>query len=267
MRFCILLIMALLSFPLLGTDLHDELALEFYKLSYSDSLIYHNLDKVIKPEVNAHIDSLVENWFKDTGYLDGVNKELSQINTSYYRLEEYLIYCIQIIKKHYTVEDLKEIINVSSNQSGNVTAGSLLQREADNLADANEAFEEYLKKIGEIKPASTFPKNPLNSEVTEESPHHTCYHDVWPPPKPLSEIKPVYPEAARIAKLEATVVLEVEILRDGSVGMINVKRSYPAFDEAAKEAVRKVKFKPAILNNEPVDCMVIIPIEFQLNRK
>lgn len=87
------------------------------------------------------------------------------------------------------------------------------------------------------------------------------------PPKPLSEIKPVYPEAARIAKLEATVVLEVEILRDGSVGMINVKRSYPAFDEAAKEAVRKVKFKPAILNNVPVDCMVIIPIEFQLNRK
>ena len=87
------------------------------------------------------------------------------------------------------------------------------------------------------------------------------------PPKLLGEIKPEYPEAAKVAGLQGRVDLQVEILRDGSVGDIYVMRSYPVFEEAAKEAVRKMRFLPGFLEDEPVDCRVFIPVEFELDRR
>ncbi|HPF08945.1 MAG TPA: energy transducer TonB [Candidatus Cloacimonadota bacterium] len=86
------------------------------------------------------------------------------------------------------------------------------------------------------------------------------------PPLPIGSINPVYPEFARKNGIQGTVVLEVEVLKDGSVRNIHVKRSVSGgLDEAAIEAVRKVRFKPGRSSGQPVDVLLIMPVEFTLH--
>ncbi|MCK9333345.1 MAG: energy transducer TonB, partial [Candidatus Cloacimonetes bacterium] len=86
------------------------------------------------------------------------------------------------------------------------------------------------------------------------------------PPVVIGSISPVYPEFAKRNGVQGTVVLEVEVLKDGSVRNIHVKKSVPGgLDEAAIEAIRKVRFQPGKSSGQPVDVLLIIPVEFKLN--
>lgn len=89
------------------------------------------------------------------------------------------------------------------------------------------------------------------------------------PPVPIGAIKPEYPDFARRARVQGTVVLEVDVYKDGTVGNIKVIRSVQpgpgGLDEAAIAAVRKVKFQPGKSSGNPVDTTVIIPLEFNIN--
>lgn len=70
----------------------------------------------------------------------------------------------------------------------------------------------------------------------------------------LDNPRPVYPAVSRRLKEQGTVVLEVFILADGSVGDLRVKRSsgFPRLDEAALAAVRRWTYVPARRGSEPL---------------
>jgi TonB family protein len=121
------------------------------------------------------------------------------------------------------------------------------------------SFEQAISQIGNI-----YSTTASASTVQDDRPvNFVAYDD---PPVVIGTISPEYPDFARRAKQQGTVVLEVEVLKDGSVRNIEVKRSIPGgLDEAAIAAVRKVKFQPGRSSGQPVDCLVIIPVEFKIN--
>lgn len=122
-----------------------------------------------------------------------------------------------------------------------------------------EILDRVLKEIGNINQTTT---SSLSRD--DETPVHFVPYD--DPPVVIGSISPVYPEFARRNKVQGTVVLEVEVLKDGSVRDIRVRRSVPGgLDEAAIEAVRKVKFQPGKSSGQVVDVLLIIPVEFKLN--
>lgn len=164
MRFSILLIMALLSIPLIGVDLHDELALEYFNLSYSDSLIYNALDNVIKPEVYAYIDSIVENWNKDTVFWETAKGEIRNVYTSSYKITHFKTYCLPIIKKHYSIDDLKEINAALATQVNKAINSNLLRGKTDILAETIDVFKTVLKKGSKENLTLTWPKDPDNPD-------------------------------------------------------------------------------------------------------
>ena len=82
-----------------------------------------------------------------------------------------------------------------------------------------------------------------------------------------SKIKPVYPELARQARLAGTVILQAIVLKDGTVGNIEVLRcDHPnlGFEEAAVEAVTQWRYKPATQNGRPVDVYLTVNVQFSL---
>ncbi|GEM_PF-4748789 len=268
MKFSILFIMALLSISLFGVDLHDELALEYFNLSYSDSLIYNALDNVIRPEVYAYVDSIVENWFKDPLYWDKAKSEIRSVHTSRYRITHFKTYCLPIIKEHYSINDLKEINAILTTQGDNAINYNLLRGKTDIFAETIDVFKTQLKKGSKGTLTLAWPKDPHNPDKLGERPILDYFDFGYSEPPILTEeLKIEYPEAARKANLQGTVILQVEFCRDGSIGDIFVLRSFPGLDEAAKESARKIKFQPAVLEDEPVGCMLIIPIEFALKRR
>ena len=84
-------------------------------------------------------------------------------------------------------------------------------------------------------------------------------------PRPLREIKPKYPEAARRANKEDAVMVEFIVGVDGRATDIKVVEPKGfGFDEAAIEAVKKARFVPAKRGKEAVPQRVKILIRFKL---
>lgn len=89
---------------------------------------------------------------------------------------------------------------------------------------------------------------------------------VFVQPKYAENPKPLYPREAKRKGYEGEVLLRVEVLSNGRVGEVEVKRSsgYELLDRSAMIAVKQWKFIPAKKGETPVPSWVNIPIVFQL---
>lgn len=78
--------------------------------------------------------------------------------------------------------------------------------------------------------------------------------------------KPPYPELARHQGYEGTVRLTVEVLANGCVGEITIKKSsgYEILDQSALMTVKKWRFTPARFAGIPVRSTVVVPITYCL---
>jgi TonB family protein len=85
-------------------------------------------------------------------------------------------------------------------------------------------------------------------------------------PRYAENPKPVYPLEAREKGYQGEVLLRVEILPNGRVGQVEVKKSsgYEVLDQSALVAVKKWKFIPARKGEVAIPFWVNIPIKFQL---
>lgn len=86
-------------------------------------------------------------------------------------------------------------------------------------------------------------------------------------PAPPVNVAPLYPEAERMAGHEGRVMLDVQVLVDGSAGTVTVFQGsgYPALDQSALDAVRQWQFKPKLgTDGRPVTSMVRLPVDFRL---
>jgi len=86
-------------------------------------------------------------------------------------------------------------------------------------------------------------------------------------PRKIHHVEPVYPEVARRAGVQGTVILEVVVGRDGNVKDIRVLRSAPmGLTEAAVAAVRQWRFEPSTLGGQPVEVVMSVTVRFTLSR-
>jgi TonB family protein len=82
--------------------------------------------------------------------------------------------------------------------------------------------------------------------------------------KLISKVDPVYPELARRARVEQTVILEVLVDAQGNVANIRVIQGHPLLDQAAIEAVRQWRYSPTYLNGQAVQVLATVSVPFIL---
>ena len=79
----------------------------------------------------------------------------------------------------------------------------------------------------------------------------------------LEKVSPSYPRVARQAGLGGRVTVRAVIAPDGSVESVEVFSSTnPLFNEAAVEAVRKWRYRPALMNGRPVRVYFSVVVDF-----
>jgi protein TonB len=81
----------------------------------------------------------------------------------------------------------------------------------------------------------------------------------------IVQTRPVYPEVARNAGIEGTVSMRVLIGKEGSVEQINAVSGESSLRAAAMDAVRRWRYRPFVLNGEPVSVVTTVNLEFRLN--
>ena len=81
----------------------------------------------------------------------------------------------------------------------------------------------------------------------------------------ISKVQPVYPSLARQARIQGSVLLRAIISRSGTIRDLNVISGHPMLVGAAIEAVRQWRYRPYILNDEPVEVETQITVNFSLS--
>jgi TonB family protein len=84
-------------------------------------------------------------------------------------------------------------------------------------------------------------------------------------PKKIRHVNPVYPETARRAGIQGTVVMEAVISRTGCIGSLEVLRGDPPLHAAAVNAVTGWRYTPTLLGRRPVPVIMTITVNFRLN--
>lgn len=84
-------------------------------------------------------------------------------------------------------------------------------------------------------------------------------------PEKIVHVPPTYPELARRARLSGVVILEATIDREGNVKDVSVLRGLGlGLDEAAMNAVQQWKYTPTFYNGRPVEVLLTVTVQFQL---
>ena len=102
-----------------------------------------------------------------------------------------------------------------------------------------------------------------------------------PPPKPtqqrvriggnvqaakmVRQIQPLYPQIAKTAHVQGTVILHAIIAKDGSVQELQYISGPALLMRSAMDAVRQWKYQPTLLNGEPVEVDTTISVVFTLS--
>lgn len=102
-----------------------------------------------------------------------------------------------------------------------------------------------------------------------------------PPPKPtqqrvriggnvqaakmVRQIQPLYPQIAKTAHVQGTVMLHAIIAKDGSVQELQYVSGPALLMRSAMDAVRQWKYQPTLLNGEPVEVDTTISVVFTLS--
>jgi TonB family protein len=106
---------------------------------------------------------------------------------------------------------------------------------------------------------------------TATTPFDVCKY--WPfllgpgihAPRAESAPDPTYPEAARKAKLNGSVVVALAINAQGGVDDVKVVRSSDRrFEQSAMDAAKQWKFAPATKDGEPVAVQINAEMNFRL---
>jgi protein TonB len=105
--------------------------------------------------------------------------------------------------------------------------------------------------------------------------------DVAPPPTPapthplrishwaegniIYRVQPVYPSLARQARVQGAVELRAIISKTGTIENLVVVNGHPMLARAAIEAVRQWRYRPYLLNNEPIEVETEVTVNFVLS--
>jgi len=85
-----------------------------------------------------------------------------------------------------------------------------------------------------------------------------------PPPKLIKQVDPIYPEEARKAEVEGTVIIEATTDIYGRIQSYKVLRSIPLLDQAAIDAVKQWVYEPVIINGKPIPVSFTVTVRFTL---
>jgi len=78
-------------------------------------------------------------------------------------------------------------------------------------------------------------------------------------------VQPIYPSIARQARIQGTVELRAIVSRTGTIENLAVVSGHPMLVKSALEAVRQWRYRPYLLNSEPIEVETEITVNFVLS--
>jgi protein TonB len=82
----------------------------------------------------------------------------------------------------------------------------------------------------------------------------------------IHRVQPVYPPLAKSARVQGTVEFTATISKEGNIEHLQLVRGHPLLVNAARDAVLQWKYRPTLLNGQPVEVITDILVNFTLSQ-
>jgi protein TonB len=82
----------------------------------------------------------------------------------------------------------------------------------------------------------------------------------------IKKVTPTYPPLAKQARISGQVRFTAIIGKDGTIQNLQLVSGHPLLVAAARDAVTQWVYKPTLLNNEPVEVITQIDVNFTLSQ-
>jgi protein TonB len=86
------------------------------------------------------------------------------------------------------------------------------------------------------------------------------------PPKPIVQVRPEYPTLAKQARIQGQVQIDAVLDEQGNVIEMKIVSGPPLLYQAALDALKKWKYEPTYLNDQPIAVQMIVTITFVLGQ-
>lgn len=117
-------------------------------------------------------------------------------------------------------------------------------------------------------PTETIPPPPPPVLPPPEAPSGGVYAAVPPggtQPEEVDRVIPRYPAAARAAGAAGAVVIRGIVRKDGTIDNVEIIKDLPyGLGDAALDAVRRWRFRPATFRGDPIDVYYTVTVNFRL---
>jgi TonB family protein len=131
------------------------------------------------------------------------------------------------------------------------------------LKEAVKQFDEHLSVALRGGPSPEVMSVQIAAPGAEAAPRITVGGNVQTA-NLVSSVAPVYPPLARSTRIQGHVILDVVIGKDGSVQEVKLVSGHPLLAPAAMDAVKQWKYKPTLLNGDPVEVSTQVDVNFTL---
>jgi len=169
-------------------------------------------------------------------------------------------------------------LGVTHSSEGDVNEADAHFKAALALQDPNstgavtilQVYSRFLLKQGRQDEAKELATRAMETQksIAAKPAFDAGVHKIGPgisAPVPLTRINPQYTNEARVAQLQGTALVSVEIGTDGLAHNIQVVRGLGlGLDEKAVEAIQQWIFKPGMKDGQPVPVMASIEVNFRL---
>jgi protein TonB len=86
------------------------------------------------------------------------------------------------------------------------------------------------------------------------------------PPKPIVQVHPDYPTLAKQARVQGQVQIDAILDEQGNVVEMKIVSGPPLLYQAALDALKKWKYEPTYLNDQPIAVQMIVTVTFVLGQ-
>lgn len=80
----------------------------------------------------------------------------------------------------------------------------------------------------------------------------------------ISQPKPIYPAIAKNARISGSVVIQATISKNGNIENLRLVNGHPMLVQSAMDAVKQWRYKPYLLNGDPVEVETQITVNFTI---
>jgi protein TonB len=88
---------------------------------------------------------------------------------------------------------------------------------------------------------------------------------LWAESNIIYRVQPSFPPLARAARIQGAVRLRATISKTGTIENLSIVSGHPMLVASAIEAVKKWRYRPYLLNGEPIEVETEINVNFLLS--